>query len=41
MITIQDLYNILDNKIANDELMAHIRNGMTPHLLSCDGVATV
>lgn len=32
MITIQDLYNILDNKIANEAQKALIRNNMPPQI---------
>jgi uncharacterized protein YaaW (UPF0174 family) len=32
MITIQDLYNILDNKIANEAQKALISNNMPPQL---------
>ena len=32
MITIQDLYNILDNKIANEAQKALIRNNFPPQI---------
>lgn len=32
MMTIQDLYNIIDNKIANDAQKALIRNNMPPQI---------
>lgn len=33
MITIQDLYNILDNKIANEAQMTIFRNNMPPQIV--------
>ena len=40
MITIQDLYNIVGNKIANEAQMALIRNNFPPQIAEkmCDAI---